>query len=86
MVNQALGGPRFRQRKVPVKQQFAIIKEVEFDSNFDDEARNAAPAVITGVDEKEEVVSWPNIMVPSENFREYSRDISRLGNNLTTVG
>jgi hypothetical protein len=57
MVSQSMAAPRFRQRKVPIKLLFGIVKEAEYDSSLEDESRNQSSNLVTGVDEKEEVVS-----------------------------
>jgi hypothetical protein len=60
MVSQSMADPRFRQRKVPIKLLFGIVKEAEYASSLEDESRNQSSNLVTGVDEKEEVVSIPH--------------------------
>ena len=57
MASQRVAGQRFRQRKLSVKQNLAIVREKEVDTTFDDEARTHIPKVETGVEKAEEVVS-----------------------------
>jgi enhancer of polycomb-like protein len=57
MASQRLAGQRFRQRKLSVKQNLAIVRENEVETSFDDEARTHIPKVETGVEKAEEIVS-----------------------------
>jgi len=57
MASQRLAGQRFRQRKLSVKQNLAILREKDVEASFDEEARTHIPKVETGVDKAEEVVS-----------------------------
>jgi enhancer of polycomb-like protein len=58
MTSQRLAGQRFRQRKLSVKQNLAILREDEVEASlFDDEAQRNIPKVETGVEKGEEIVS-----------------------------
>lgn len=51
-------GARFRQRKLSVKQNLAIVREHEIEATIlDDEAQRNIPKVETGVEKGEEIVS-----------------------------
>lgn len=51
-------GARFRQRKLSVKQNLAIVREHEIEASIlDDEAQRNIPKVETGVEKGEEIVS-----------------------------
>lgn len=52
-----VAGQRFRQRKLSVKQNLAIIREEDIVDNLDDEAQRNMPKIETGVDKGEEIVS-----------------------------
>lgn len=56
-------GARFRQRKLSVKQNLAIVREHEIEASIlDDEAQRNIPKVETGVEKGEEIVSsFPSI-------------------------
>jgi enhancer of polycomb-like protein len=62
-------GARFRQRKLSVKQNLAIVREHEIEASIlDDEAQRNIPKVETGVEKGEEIVS-----ILSNNFRPSCR-------------
>jgi hypothetical protein len=67
MASQRVAGQRFRQRKLSVKQNLAIVREKEVEISFDDEARTHIPKVETGVEKAEEVVS-PSISIFFSSF------------------
>ncbi len=56
-MTQRVTGQRFRQRKLPTKQNIPVLREHEVEKLDDDEASRHIPKVETGVDKGEEIVS-----------------------------
>lgn len=71
-------GARFRQRKLSVKQNLAIVREHEIEASIlDDEAQRNIPKVETGVEKGEEIVSsLPSLYLPYHHRHKYCRHIT----------